>query len=113
VVSQLAGWLALQELGSGESVASQLVLKVARELVQFSREDIEGQNPTPAATAHHAALRRAVALLEESFPAPVAEQGRVRAAWLQLEEASRLLPGFAMTATTTMPSPRKPAATIH
>ncbi len=68
VAAQLAGWLVLHRVGGGEGAAEHLVLKVARELLRCSREEIETQAPTAAARTHHEALRRAAAYLERAFP---------------------------------------------
>ena len=106
VASQLSGWMALREVGGGQSLADELVLKVARELLRCSREDIEQQRPTPEAEAHHVALQKAVVLLEGSFLTVGREASNVQAAWSELETAARLLPGFEMPAGFMAPASR-------
>ena len=94
VAAQLAGWLVLHRVGGGEGTAEHLLLKVARELLRCSREEIETQAPTPAARPHHEALRRAAAYLERAFPEGGRVETNMKAACRQLNRAARLLPGF-------------------
>jgi hypothetical protein len=94
IAGKLRRWLELREAGASEVLAEHLVLAVARELLRVSREDIEAQSPTPAASRHHDALLQAASYLDRAFPDSGRVAVNVTAAYRQLDRASRLLPGF-------------------
>jgi hypothetical protein len=110
VASQLAGLLVLKATGSREASPEHPMLKAARRLFDEVRARIELAQPTERARPHHARLREAA----EALAAALAAAGPVlasaggadfdtamtplRAAYDELQRASRALPGFRMVA---------------
>ena len=110
VASQLAGLLVLSATGSRDASPDHPMLHAARQLFDAAREGVERAQPTERARPHHGSLRRAadrLATALDAMPRVMAGAGDadferamtpLRAAYDELQHASRALPGFRMVA---------------
>jgi hypothetical protein len=110
VASQLAGLLVLKATGSREASPEHPMLKAAGRLLDEVRARVELTRPTERARPHYARLREAADALGAALAAAdsvLASAGDadfdvamipLRAAYDELQRASRALPGFRMVA---------------
>ena len=102
VAAQLAGLLVLNAAGAESAGPHHPMLATAEQLYRETVENLRRERATPRARRHHDCLLQAAASLGASLAA--AHQGLavdpvlipLRAAYAQLQSASRELPGFAM-----------------
>jgi hypothetical protein len=110
VASQLAGLLVLKATGSRDASPEHPMLHAARHLFDAARDGIEQAQPTEPARQHHGSLRRSCEFLATALaamPQVMASAADadfqlslnpLRAAYDELQFASRALPGFRMVA---------------
>ena len=99
VAAQLAGFLVLAESGSRTAVPDHPMLASAAQLARSAAHGIQSAHVTPRARLHHRRLVSASAKLNEALTSARAGADpllSVQAAYDELREASKTLPGFEM-----------------
>lgn len=99
VAAQLAGFLVLAESGSRSAVPDHPMLASAAQLARSAADGIRCAPVTPRARPHHRRLVSASAKLNDALTSARAGSdplSSVQAAYAELREASKTLPGFEM-----------------